>query len=137
MGWRRWRVSKIAPTYWHEMQCDKYQEEGGSSGPPTSRARRFSPFSSGRVAPQRPPAAGDGSVPRQAWSAAPAIAVVEAKTAPARGPPGWRRFAVSTIAAAMVAASLIGMYFRAEVASYVTQYAGQQDTVGIGTVVMG
>jgi hypothetical protein len=34
----------------------------------------------------------------------------------------------------MVAASLIGMYFRSEVVAYVTLYAGQQDTLGIGTV---
>src|SRR5205814_2198478 len=35
--------------------------------------------------------------------------------------------------AAVIAASLIGMYFRAEVAAYVTQFAGQHD-VRSGTI---
>jgi hypothetical protein len=51
-------------------------------------------------------------------------------------PPGeaqaGRQFAVSSIAAAVIAASLIGMYFRAEVASYVTRVAGQPN-IKIGT----
>src|SRR5258708_7189660 len=128
-------LSKITPTHWHPMRRDKYQEEGGSSGPSTSRARGFLPFSSARVALQRPPPAGDGAAPRQVPNAAPEpVAVVEADAGPEGGPPALRRFAISSIAAAMVAASLIGMYFRSEVAAYVTLYAGQQDTLGIGTV---
>jgi len=83
-------LSKITPTYWHAMRRDKYQEEGGSSGPSTSRARRFLPFSSGRVALQRPPAAGDDTAPRQVPNAAPeTVAVVEAEAAPEGGPPAW------------------------------------------------
>jgi BA14K-like protein len=35
-----------------------------------------------------------------------------------------RRFAASSITAALVAAALVGMYFRTEVAAYVTRYAG-------------
>ena len=34
----------------------------------------------------------------------------------------------------MVAASLIGLYFHAELAAYVTRYIGEQDNVRIGTV---
>src|SRR5258705_149628 len=50
------------------------------------------------------------------------------------GPPARRRFAVSSIAAALVAASLIGLYFRAELATYVKRSAGEHDAAGIGTV---
>ena len=41
-----------------------------------------------------------------------------------------RRFAAFSITAAFVAAALTGLYFRAEVATWVTGSAGQQDTVG-------
>ena len=34
----------------------------------------------------------------------------------------------------MVAASLIGLYFHAELAAYVTRYSGEQDNVRIGAV---
>jgi hypothetical protein len=93
--------SKVTPTHWHPMSSDKYlQEDEGSSnpsqvGPSASRARRYSffPFSSGRAAPQRP----------QTVS-------VEANPTPhAR-----RGFATSSIAAALVAAALIGLYFEQE-----------------------
>src|SRR5258705_8371881 len=50
------------------------------------------------------------------------------------GPPARRRFAVSSIAAALVAASLIGLYLRAELATYVKRSAGEHDAAGIGTV---
>jgi hypothetical protein len=45
----------------------------------------------------------------------------------------WR-LATSSIAAALVAAMLIGTYFRAEVAAFVTRYAGQQDIFGGSTI---
>ena len=41
-----------------------------------------------------------------------------------------RRFAAFSITAAFIAAALTGLYFRAEVATWVTGSAGQQDTVG-------
>ena len=43
-----------------------------------------------------------------------------------------RRFAAWSIISTLTAAALIGVYFRAEVAGYVTRYAGLQDTFGIG-----
>jgi hypothetical protein len=54
---------------------------------------------------------------------------------PSRGGPAasrsrWR-FAASSITAALVAAALVGIYFPAEVAAYVTRYAGLQDFLGI------
>jgi len=65
------------------------------------------------------------------------VAAVEAQTAPveakrtSHAPQG---FATSSIAAALVAAALIGVYFRAEVAAYVTQYAGLQDILGVSAI---
>src|SRR5437660_222723 len=41
-----------------------------------------------------------------------------------------RRFAAFSITATFIAAALTGLYFRAEVATWVTGSAGQQDTVG-------
>src|SRR5437868_6290050 len=41
-----------------------------------------------------------------------------------------RRFAAFSITAAFIAAALTGLYFRAEVATWVTESAGQEDTVG-------
>jgi hypothetical protein len=65
------------------------------------------------------------------------VAAVEAQTAPVeakRTSHARRGFATSSIAAALVAAALIGVYFRAEVAAYVTQYAGLQDIFGVSAI---
>ncbi len=102
-----------------------------------SRERRTLPFPPGRAAAQWPPEAGDKIALRQVAKADPVtVARLDARAAlgkSERGPSVRRQFAVASIAAAMVAASLIGLYFRAEIAAYVTQYAGQQDTAGVGT----
>jgi hypothetical protein len=134
-------LSEIMPTYWHATRRDEYvlqegdefllQKESGSSDPSTSRERGPLPFPLGRGAPQWPLVTGDGIPLRQVAKAAPVV-IVGPHTAPdeaERGWPAWRRFAISSIAAAMVAASLMGMYFRSQVAAYVTLYAGQQDTL--------
>ena len=82
--------SKIQPTHWYPLPCDKYvlQENDGTSSP-------------SRVGP----------------------------------PASHSRFAASSIAAALVAAVLVGVYFRSEVAAYVTRYgyAGQSNIVGVGS----
>ncbi len=136
-------ISKITPTHWHTRRDDflvqeddefLLQRESGSSGPSASREPRFFP---GQAAPQRP-AADDVIALRQVAKADPVtVARLEARAAldkSEHGPPARRRFAVSSIAAAMVAASLIGLYFRAELAAYVTRSAGGHDAAGIGTV---
>ena len=109
------------------------QKESGSSSPSASREPSF-PL--GR--PQRPVAADAGIALRQVAKADPVtVARLEAQAAldkSERIPPAWRWFAVSSIAAAMVAASLIGLYFHAELAAYVTRYSGEQDNVRIGAV---
>jgi len=50
-----------------------------------------------------------------------------------RGPSARRWFAVYSIAAMMVGTSLIGLYFHAELAAYVTQHRGEQDNARTGT----
>ena len=113
--------SKITPSHWYPMPRDKYlQEHDGSTnpspaGPSASRARRYSffPFTPSRAAPQR-------------LQTAP----VKAKRAPHVR---WV-FAASSITATLIWAALIVLYFRAEVAAYVTRYAGQQDIFGTSTI---
>ena len=140
-------LSKITPTYWHATRRDEYllqegdefllQKEIGSSGPSAPRERRTLPFPPGRAAPQLTPAAGDNIALREVAKADPfTVARLEARAAPGkaeRGPSTRRQFAVSSIAAVMVAALLVGWYFRAEIAGYVTRYAGQQDSARTGT----
>jgi hypothetical protein len=104
------------------MLLDKYllQEHEGSANrslalPSVSPARRYSffPCSSSRAAPQQL-----HTVPAEAK-----------RTSHAR----WR-FPTALTAAALVVAVPIGMYFRAEVAAYVTRYAGRQDIFRVGTI---
>jgi hypothetical protein len=140
-------LSKIMPTYWHATRRDEYllqegdefllQKESGSSGPSAPRERRTLPFPPGRAAPQSTPAAGDNIALREVAKADPlTVARLEVRAAlgkAERGPSARRLFAVSSIATAMVAASLVGWHFRGEIAFYVTRYAGQQDSVRSGT----
>jgi hypothetical protein len=140
-------LSKITPTYWHATRRDEYllqegdefllQKEIGSGGASASRERRTLPFPPGRAAPQLTPAAGDNIALREVAKVDPfTVARLEARAAPGkaeRAPSARRQIAVSSIAAIMVAASLVGWYFRAEIAGYVTRYAGQQDSVRTGT----
>jgi hypothetical protein len=132
----------IAPTHWHSLQRDEYlrpegdeyllQREAESRGPPDSRIRHILPLSSGRAALEWPPAQEDVIALRQDERAAVTFPVIEPRTAASQ--PAWRRFVVSSIAAAMIASSLIGMYFRAPIAGYVTQYADQHDIAWIGRI---
>jgi hypothetical protein len=105
--------SKIAPTHWYPYS--------------------HFPFSSSQAPPQRS-AASDVIAPRSVAAAAPVtVDASEAQTASVESnatPHAPRRFAASSITATLIAAALIGVYFRAEVAAYVTQYAGQQEIFG-------
>src|SRR5438105_3258510 len=125
--------SKITPTYWHATRRDGnlLQSEGGSSGPTESGERPSFPFSSDRVDAQwRWP---DVIAPRRVAIPSPMnVVAIKPQIPPGEAQVG-RGFAVSSIAAAVIAASLIGMYFRAELAAYVTQFAGQHEA-RIGTI---
>jgi hypothetical protein len=150
-GWVRenGEPSEITPTHWQTMHLpqegdefilqDEFipQKETGLSEPSPPREPRSFRFPSGQAAPQRPVAADADIALRQVANADPfTVARREARTAQGkseREPRARRWFAVSSIAAAMVGASLIGLYFHAELAAYVTRYAGQQDSVRIGS----
>src|SRR6202158_2744385 len=129
------KPSKITPSHWYPMPGDNYLQQGldvssspSQVGPSLPRRYSFFPFSLRRAAPKRP-MAGDVIAPRSDELAAPvSVAAVEAQTAPVeakRAP--HSRWATSSVAGTLVAAALIGMYFRAEVAADVPRYAGQQD----------
>src|SRR5438876_4998099 len=126
--------SKIAPTHWQTSHLppegdefilqDEFifpPKETGSSDPPASREPRSFRFPSGLAAPQRPVAADAGSALRQVANADPfTVARLGARAAQGkseREPRTRRWFAVSSIAAVMVGASLIGWYFHAELAA--------------------
>jgi hypothetical protein len=111
------------------------QRDAGSSGPSESRESSAFRFSSDRVDPQSPFVAPDDVAPRPAAIPAPVdVVAVKSQIAPGKAQAG-RGFGVSSIAVAMIAASLIGMYFyfRVEVDAYVTQYVSQRGIVRIGT----
>jgi len=64
-------------------------------------------------------------------------AEAKAQTGPAKAKRALharRRFTTSSIAATLVAAALIGVYFRSEVVASVTRYADLQDISRIGTI---
>src|SRR5882672_8114995 len=137
---------KITPSHWFPLPVNKYlrhEDEGSSApsraGPSAGRPRRhsFFRFSSRPAEPQRPTTS-DVVAPRSVPLAAPVTAAAaEAQTAPVdakRTSHARQGFATSSIAAALVAAALIGVYFRAEVAAYVAQYAGLQDILGVSAI---
>jgi hypothetical protein len=128
---------KIIPTHWHAMRrdADVLQEERGLSGPSTSQAP---PIFSSSGGPQWPSAAPDVIASHSVAKPSPIDVVpIKSQNAPVKAPrakQAGRRFALSSIASAMIASSLIGMYFRTEVTAYVTQYAGQHDILTMGTI---
>ena len=112
---------KITPTYWHPIQGENHLQQGLD----------FS-FFMRRAAAQR--ATASDFIASRSVAAAPVTGaavgqttLVEAKRA---SQARWR-FVASLIAASLVAAALTGMYFRADITSYVTRYASLQDILGI------
>jgi hypothetical protein len=126
--------SKITPTYWHATRRDEYllQSESGSRGTSESRERPSFPFCPDGVTPHWPSAAPDVIAPRRVAIPSPMNVVALKSQIPPGEAQAGRRFAISSIAAAVIAASLIGVFFRGEVAAYVTQFAGRHD-IRIGT----
>jgi hypothetical protein len=141
------KPGKIKPTHWYSLQGDNFLQQGHDissspslARPSASRAHRYSfffPFSLRRAPPQWS-AASDVIASRSVPVAAPmTVEAFKAQTAPVEANPAphaRRGFAASSIAATLIAAALIGVYFRAEVAAYVTRHAGQQDIVGVSTI---
>jgi hypothetical protein len=97
----------------------------------------FFPFSSSRGPPQRS-AASEVIAAGTVTAAAPVtFEAFEAQTAAVEAKPtrhARRRFAASSITATLIAAMIIGLHFRTEIAAYVTRYAGQENIFRISTM---
>ena len=115
---------RIAPTYWHPIEGQKYAQQGLDPD-----------FSVRPAAPQQMTAgavAASGSVA----PAPAAVAEVELRTISVETRRAWPTrwtFAASAIAASLVAAVFASMH-SPEVGSYVTRYASLRDIVGVGAI---
>ena len=115
---------RIAPTYWHPIEGQKYAQQGLD---PDFSVRPAAPeqMTAGAVA-------GSGSVaPAPAAVAEGELQTISAETRRA-WPTRWT-FAASAIAASLVAAVFASMH-SPEVGSYVTRYASLRDIVGVGAI---
>ena len=115
---------RIAPSYWHPIEGQKYAQQGLDPD-----------FSVRPAAPQQMTAgavAASGSVA----PAPAAVAEVELQTIPVETRRAWPtrwKVAASAIAASLVAAVFASMH-SPEVGSYVTRYASLRDIVGVGAI---
>lgn len=139
-GWVRknGEPSEITPTHWQTMHLpeegdefilqDEFipPKETGSIAPPASPGPRSFCFPSGLAERARV-----AELTRLVTNADPVTGVlVEARAAQSKQERGrTARRAISSIAAVMVGASLIGWYFHAEFVAYVTRYIDEQDNV--------
>src|SRR5438477_6065663 len=147
-GWvtENGELSKITPTHWQTRHLPQEGEEFilqdelfvfppkeiRLSELPPSPDPRFLLFPSRQAAPQRPRAT---ELPRQVANAD-HVTVARLRAPPAQSehrPRARRWFAVSSIAAGMVGASLIALYFHAGLVAFVTRYSGELNNVRIGT----
>src|SRR5438874_2020195 len=147
-GWvtENGELSKITPTHWQTRHLPQEGEEFilqdelfvfppkeiRLSELPPSPDPRFLLFPSRQAAPQRPRAT---ELPRQVANAD-HVTVARLRAPPAQSehrPRARRWFAVSSIAAGMVGASLITWYFHAGLAAFVTRYSGELNNARIGT----
>ncbi|MGY4320567.1 hypothetical protein [Bradyrhizobium sp. JR3.5] len=145
-GWIRenGEPSEITATHWLTMQLpeegdefflqDEFipPKETGSIAPPASPGPRSFCFPSGLAERARV-----AELTRLVANADPVAGVrVEAQAARSkqeRGPAARHWFTLSSIAAVMVGASLVGWYFHPELVAYLTRYIVEQDNVRTGT----
>ncbi|UGY22009.1 hypothetical protein HU675_0028870 [Bradyrhizobium septentrionale] len=139
-GWVRknGEPSEITPTHWQTMHLPKEGDEfilqdelmppkeTGSIAPPASPGPRSFCFPSGLAERARVT-----ELTRLVTNADPVTGVlVEARGAQSKRERGrTARRAISSIAAVMVGASLVGWYFHAEFVAYVTRHIGEEDNV--------
>jgi len=123
----------ITPSHWYPLRGDNHLHQGdglsSSVSEASTSASRFHSFLLRRAATQWPTAS-EAIAPRSRAEA-------KAQTGPAKAKRALharRRFTTSSIAATLVAAALIGVYFRSEVVASVTRYADLQDISRIGTI---
>ena len=120
---------RIAPTYWQAMQRAERltQQDRSFNGALSLQSKPAFPILPNATAPSLPSSSPDSDVtPGQIIRSAQAsLAEVGVQTTPEntkRRPSAGRRFAVASIGVAMIGASLFGMYFRRDVAAYVSQH---------------
>jgi hypothetical protein len=128
----------ITPTHWLPLQRDEYLlreraeclPQRDSCDPPAPRIRHILPLSSGQAALEWPPAQHAAFAHRQDASAVTYTAIEPRTVTPQPAPPAWPRIVVSSIAAAMIGSSLIGMYFRAPIVASVMQFTADIGRIG-------
>jgi hypothetical protein len=134
-------ISKITPTHWLPTRRDEYllqdgdefllqkdDQEHRSNATSAPRGRRPVLFH-GKLA--SPLTAALGEYDAASSTETEPVVAVEAPTELSeaeRRPGAGRRFAIYAITAVVLAASLLGAYFRAEVGSYVARFTGEYKT---------
>ena len=125
---------KIAPTYWQAMQRAErlMQQDRNCNGALSLQPKPAFPIPPNATAPSLPSSAPDSDVtPGQIIRSAQAgLTEVGLRITPenvGHRPSAGRRFAIASIGAAMIGASLFGMYFRVDVAASLDQH-----TAGVG-----
>jgi hypothetical protein len=116
---------KITPSYWYRIEGENYLQQGPPGLSSLARATPRGPFAWNVIA--------------SCTEAAPLETVAAVKTEftavePKRASHARNRFAAFSIAASLVVVACIGMYFRAEVISYVARDTVRQDFDRISTI---
>ena len=133
IGFRCGVVSSVLPEGNEHVPQREGPEAGGPPNLPLRHILPLSSSSSDRAALDWPPAQDDVVTLGQDRKTAITFPSIEPRIPTHQPrPPSGRRFVVISIAAAMIASSLVGMYFRAPIAAYVTQYASQPDIATVG-----
>jgi hypothetical protein len=133
-GWigENGKPCNVKASYWHAMRRAEDPEGEGKSSRPL-RAGAMFPNSNG-AQPRRSPESAD-VLDRSANSQPMKALSFDQPMSPRKAHPGQtrRRFGIAC-GTAMIAASLIGMYFRGDVAAYVAQHGDQQTEFGVASV---
>jgi hypothetical protein len=134
----------ILPTHWLPLQRDKRLLPGGDEylqkdaelcSPPHRPIRRILSLSPDPALLEWAPPQDDAfALGPDARAAVPFPRIEPRIVASQPGQPALRRLVVSSIAAAMISSSLIGMYFRVPITIYLTQNADQLDIAPIGRI---
>jgi hypothetical protein len=129
-GWvgENGKPCNIKASYWHAMRRAEDPEGERKSSRPLRTGAMFPNLNGAE--PRQSPESADvlGPAPMKALT-------FDQPVSPRKAHPGQtrRRFGIGC-GAAMVAASLIGMYFRGEVAAYVAPHGDQQTEFGVASV---
>jgi hypothetical protein len=124
---------KIAPSYWYPIEGESYLQQGldvstSPSQPGLSSLGRAAP--QGRFAWDIIASCMDAASPETVAAVKTESTAVE----PKRASRARNRFAAFSIAASLVGAVCIGMYFRAEVTAYMARDTVRQDLFWISTI---